>query len=90
MRERLAREKARAAFHQLPGKFVLGADTIVVVDGEILGKPRDEADAMRMLRLLSGRTHQVITGVCLIGPPLELGTRNWKLGLKTHVPKPHW
>ncbi len=45
--------------------------------GEILGKPRDEADARRMLRLLSGRTHQVITGVCLVGPALR--TENQKL-----------
>ena len=60
--------EGQAALRQHPGKLVLGADTIVVVDGEILGKPRDEADAMRMLRLLSGRTHQVITGVCLVGP----------------------
>jgi septum formation protein len=65
--ERLAREKARAVLRQQPGQLVLAADTIVVVDSEILGKPRDEADAMRMLRLLSGRTHQVITGVCLVG-----------------------
>ena len=74
--ERLAREKARAVLRQQPGKLVLGADTIVVVDDEILGKPRDEADAMRMLRLLSGRTHQVITGVCLVG---ALRTENQKL-----------
>jgi len=66
--ERLAREKARTVAKREPGSFVLGADTIVVVDGEILGKPRDEADAARMLRLLSGRGHEVITGVCLIGP----------------------
>jgi septum formation protein len=74
--ERLAREKALAVFDQRPADVVLGADTIVVVDGEILGKPRDEADAMRMLRLLSGRTHHVITGVCLVGP---LRTVNGKL-----------
>jgi len=73
--ERLAREKALAAFHLHPGQPVLGADTIVVVDGQILGKPRDQADAMRMLRLLSGRTHQVTTGVCLM-----LRTENQKLG----------
>ena len=66
--ERLAREKAQTVFLRQPGKLVLGADTIVVVDGQILGKPCDEADAARMLRLLSGRTHQVITGVCLAGP----------------------
>ena len=68
---------------------VLGADTIVVVEGEILGKPRDEGDARRMLHLLSGRTHQVTTGVCLAGLRTE-GTKNWKPGLKTHVPKPRW
>lgn len=73
--ERLAREKARVV-RQHAGKFVLGADTIVVADGGILGKPRDEADAMRMLRLLSGRTHQVVTGVCLLGP----STGNQQLG----------
>jgi septum formation protein len=64
--ERMAREKALAAFDQHSKDFVLGADTVVVVDSEILGKPRDNADAARMLRLLSGRTHQVITGVCLL------------------------
>jgi septum formation protein len=66
--ERLAREKALEVFRQRPDDFILGADTIVVTDGRILGKPRDGADAARMLRLLSGRTHQVITGVCLVGP----------------------
>lgn len=79
--ERLARQKALAAFQNRPDDFVLGADTVVVVDGDILGKPRDEADAMRMLRLLSGRTHQVITGVCLIRPPLKTGNKK----LRTEV-----
>ncbi len=74
--ERLAREKAHATLREHPEKLVLGADTIVVVDGEILGKPRNQADASRMLRLLSGRTHQVITGVCLVG---SLRTGNQKL-----------
>ena len=63
--ERLAREKALAVARERPKDCVLGADTVVVVDGQILGKPSDPADAARMLRLLSGRTHQVITGVCL-------------------------
>lgn len=76
--ERLAREKARATLRQQAGNVVLGADTIVVVDDEILGKPRDQADARRMLGRLSGRTHQVITGVCLVRPPL--GTGNQKVG----------
>jgi septum formation protein len=66
--ERLAREKALAVFRNNPQQCVLGADTIVVVDDVILGKPRDAEDAVRMLRLLSGRTHLVITGVCLVGP----------------------
>jgi septum formation protein len=65
--ERMAREKALTVFRQRPEDFILGADTIVVVDRQILGKPRDGADAARMLRLLSGRQHQVITGVCLMG-----------------------
>ena len=69
--ERMAREKALAGFDRESKDFVLGADTIVVVDSEILGKPRDNADARRMLCLLSGRTHQVITGVCLLGHELD-------------------
>ncbi len=64
--KRLAVEKARAVFRQNPQQRILGADTIVVVDAEVLGKPRDQADAARMLRLLSGRSHRVITGVCVI------------------------
>jgi septum formation protein len=66
--ERLAREKAVDVFRQRPQDFVLGADTIVIVDGQILGKPRDARDAARMLHLLAGKTHQVTTGVCLIVP----------------------
>jgi septum formation protein len=64
--ERLAREKAMAIARLRPGDAVLGADTVVVVEGQNLGKPVDVADAARMLRMLSGRQHQVITGVCLV------------------------
>ena len=64
--ERLAREKALAVVSRRPRDYVLGADTIVVVDDAILGKPRDADDAARMLRMLSGRTHAVITGVCVV------------------------
>lgn len=71
--ERLAREKARAVAERHRNDFVLGADTTVVVDGQILNKPDDAADAARMLRLLSGRTHQVTTGVCLISPVQAAG-----------------
>jgi septum formation protein len=70
--QRLARDKARAVRLQFTQTdLVLGADTIVVVDHHILEKPADAADAARMLRLLSGRTHQVTTGVCLIGEGFE-------------------
>jgi septum formation protein len=69
---RLAREKAEAVFRELSAGgaaaelAVLGADTTVTVDGQILAKPEDAADAARMLRLLSGRTHRVITGVAVV------------------------
>jgi septum formation protein len=76
---RLAREKAEAVYRELSGigresgnegpdsepLVVLGADTTVTLDGHILGKPEDPADAARMLRMLSGRTHQVMTGVAV-------------------------
>lgn len=77
--KRLAEHKAAAVFarhasqHDRSRLIVLGADTTVVADNQILGKPENDADAARMLRLLSGRTHRVITGVALItatGPPL--------------------
>jgi septum formation protein len=62
--KRLAALKAQAVA-AAPGELVLGADTTVVAGGEMLGKPEDAADACRMLRLLSGRRHEVITGICL-------------------------
>ncbi|HXZ28420.1 MAG TPA: Maf family protein [Terriglobales bacterium] len=63
---RLARDKARVVAARCPGELVLAADTIVVAGDHLLEKPRDPADAARMLRLLSGRTHEVTTGVCLL------------------------
>lgn len=51
----------------LSNTIIISSDTVVCVDGEILGKPRDEADAKRMLRMLSGRRHEVVSGLCLIG-----------------------
>lgn len=62
---RLAEQKAAAIAAGQPDAVVLGADTTVVVGGEALGKPADGADAARMLRLLSGRAHEVLTGICL-------------------------
>ena len=69
--QRLAQDKARAVFVHNFDNMVLGADTVVVVDEHLLEKPGNEADAARMLRLLSGRRHQVITGVCLVAPGQE-------------------
>ena len=64
--ERLAQEKARSAAGVVAGSTIIGADTVVVINAEILGKPHDEDDARRMLRQLSGHWHQVLTGVALI------------------------
>lgn len=63
---RMARAKADAAIQLAPGRTVLAADTIVVVEGRILGKPSDEGVARWMLRQLSGRQHLTMTGVCLV------------------------
>jgi nucleoside triphosphate pyrophosphatase len=64
--ERIATEKAHAVSRDHPGAAVLAADTTVVIDGLILGKPTHDNDARAMLRRLSGRTHEVLTGVALI------------------------
>jgi septum formation protein len=65
---RLAQEKAVSVSRSFRHDVVLGADTLVVVDGMILGKPNAVPEAAQMLRLLSGRSHEVVTGVCLVGP----------------------
>ncbi len=62
---RLAREKAQAGINGHPDMVVLAADTTVVVSGNILGKPEDENDARRMLKLLTGSTHHVLTGIAV-------------------------
>ena len=69
---RLARDKART----VPGRLVLGADTIVVLDGRILEKPSDDDDALRMLLELQGRTHTVITAICLLADGRELAAHD--------------
>ncbi len=66
---RLAREKAQARAES--GELVLGADTIVVLDDQLLGKPSDAADARAMLGRLAGRVHQVLTGIALVEPTSE-------------------
>ena len=63
---RLAQEKAAAVARSRSEGLVLGADTVVVIEGTVLGKPRDDDDAVRMLRMLRGRWHEVLTGVALI------------------------
>ena len=66
---RLARSKARAVAESLqsnPRRWVLGSDTVVVLDGETIGKPRDAEDAVQMLLRLTGRTHRVITGIAVV------------------------
>jgi septum formation protein len=70
---RAAREKSLGvAVFSPPDSLVLGADTVVVINGLTLGKPSDRDDAARMLRLLSGATHRVVTAVCLVRPPGEM------------------
>jgi len=74
--ERLAREKALAVWKLRPQDKVLGADTIVIVDDAILGKPRDAADAERMLRMLSDREHSVITAVAVASCPSPVTSKD--------------
>lgn len=64
--QRLARSKAEAVAAQLQSGLVLGADTTVVIENEILGQPEDDDDARRMLRLLNGKWHEVLTGVAVV------------------------
>lgn len=83
----LARQKASdvARREEVANKAVLGADTIVAVDGEVLGKPRDEEDAARMLQLLSNRAHEVYTGVCMLVPNADGGRREYLRAACTKV-----
>lgn len=81
--ERLAREKAVTVWRGRRQDLVLGADTVVVVGEKILGKPVDAEDAARMLRMLAGKEHQVITGVCLVSQ----GARDQGLGISESRPR---
>jgi septum formation protein len=90
---RLAREKAEDVFARpkpCPAPVVvLGADTVVVCDGEVMGKPVDAADAQRMLLLLSGRTHQVVTGVAVVWGPgsAEVAAEMTQVTMRTLSPQ---
>lgn len=70
--EHWAREKAKSVAKIHPDSMIVGADTIVVLDGNILGKPKDKKDSFNMLQSLSGKTHEVITGVSFISLEQEL------------------
>ncbi|WP_297567223.1 nucleoside triphosphate pyrophosphatase [uncultured Faecalibaculum sp.] len=70
--ERLALDKARAVRPGFPDRTIIAADTVVVYDGEILGKPADDREACDFLMRLSGETHQVKTGVCILTPGMEI------------------
>jgi septum formation protein len=95
---RLAREKAAEVFGRRQAAagiaepaIVLGADTVVVCDGEVMGKPSDAADAERMLLLLSGRTHHVVTGVAVIwgtgsSPAVEVAAEQTQVTMRTLSP----
>jgi septum formation protein len=82
----LAWRKADAACAESPGSVIIGADTIVVLDGDVLGKPRDQAHARTMLRRLSGRTHTVYTGLAVIGQELGVGSRGSEI---SQLPTPN-
>ena len=68
----LAKRKALAVFEHRPNDIIIAADTIVVKDGEVLGKPKDEQDAFRMLKLLDDDRHEVYTGVCILSSQKEV------------------
>ena len=86
--ERLAREKAVAVAQRHPGASVIGADTVVIVDDEILGKPIDEADARRMLERLSNREHVVLTAVAVARDGrVESGIAETSVSMRTISPR---
>ena len=67
----LAKQKALAVLKNYPNEIIVAADTVVVINNEVLGKPKNEEDARRMLEMLSGKTHQVITGVSILSKDIE-------------------
>ena len=85
--KRMAREKALCVCaRERRGRIVVGGDTVVSVSGEIFGKPLDEEDALSMLRKLSGRTHEVMTGFCVARSPgdvLHLGATRTEVRMKS-------
>lgn len=86
---RLSLGKARVVFDRSPGAFVLGADTMVTVGRRILGKPADAAEARKMLTLLSGRSHRVLTGVAVFAPDGRSAVKvvETRIGFKRLTPR---
>ncbi len=74
----LAQQKAQAVAHQIKNGLVVGADTLVVLAGKILGKPRDATEAREMLRFLSGQTHTVFTGFAIVSRPENIWVTGWE------------
>jgi septum formation protein len=83
--QRMARTKAEAVWQQDSSLPVLAADTTVVLDGIVFGKPADRDDALRMLRLLSGRTHEVLTAVALASGEEALNRRAAQMSVRVSV-----
>lgn len=85
--ESIALAKARAVAVKFPDDLILGADTVVICKGKILGKPRDEQEARKMLLFLSGRAHRVITGVALVKGSREISAREETVVWMRHLEK---
>src|SRR5690606_10992426 len=89
--EAVARRKAEAVAARFPGRLVVGADTVVVLDGQVMGKPTGPAEAVRMLQQLSGRWHTVYTGVAVAGPePGAVETRHVRTDIRFRPLQPAW
>jgi septum formation protein len=88
---RLCAAKAQAALARFPGHLILAGDTVVALDGRLLGKPASPAEAAEMLRLLSGQTHRVLTGYHLLdGPSGRRVARVIETAVTFHVLPPEW
>lgn len=92
MVETLCRRKALAVVEKYPQSIVLAADTVVVKDGTVFGKPKNDKEAFRMITLLQGDTHQVMTGVCVIcpGKAIQVATKATTVKFASMSPETVW
>ena len=81
-----SKEKAKLISNQYPDRLVIGADTVVIINNQILGKPKDKNDSKKMLKILSGNIHEVVTGVTLICKNKQI-TKTFSESTKVHVRK---